>query len=116
MVSLFTVVSILILDFVLFFYEFILSIQRSNLYRSNIYSISNIYDISNILFHNFLQFRAIVRHCALFQFISHYFAANLWFVVHFASVRIEGICTHEEMYFEYMYTKCGQDSRLDEAA
>ena len=41
-----------------------------------------------------------------------YFAANLWFVVHFESVRIEGICTHVEMYFEYMYTKCGQDSRL----
>ena len=47
---------------------------------------------------------------------AFYFAANLWFVVHFESVRIEGICTHEEMYFEYMYTKCGQDSRLDEAA
>ena len=45
-----------------------------------------------------------------------YFAANLWFVVHFESVRIEGICTHVEMYFECMYTKCGQDSRLDEAA
>ena len=42
---------------------------------------------------------------------AFYFAANLWFVVHFESVRIEGICAHVEMYFEHMYTKCGQDSR-----
>ena len=46
-------------------------------------------------------------------FISHYFAANLWAVVHFERVRIEGIGTHMEMYFEYMYTICGQDSRVD---
>jgi hypothetical protein len=45
-------------------------------------------------------------------FISHYFAANLWAVVHFERVRIEGIGTHMEMYFEYMYTICGQDSRM----
>ena len=43
---------------------------------------------------------------------AFYFAANLWFVVHFESVRVEGICTHVGMYFEYMCTKCGQDSRL----
>ena len=41
-----------------------------------------------------------------------YFAANLWAVVHFERVRIEGIGTNMEMYFEYMYTICGQDSRM----